>query len=118
MSLEIVGYGFNGARAANVPSNIPEFAKQASWSPLFCAVVLGYCLLSHKAEDPLTVVTSVVCTVCSMVPRHRGRQGRQSHQVGIEAQVGVRIPIFSKIVLPFLPGFVYSSFLRGRLAQG
>ena len=40
MSLEIVGYGFNGARAANVPSNIPGFAKQASWSPLFCAVVL------------------------------------------------------------------------------
>ena len=67
MSLEIVGYGFNGARAANVPSNIPEFAKQASWSPLLCAVVLGYCLLSHKAEDPLVVVTSFVCTVCSMV---------------------------------------------------
>ena len=67
MSLEIVGYGFNGARAANVPSNIPEFAKQAGWSPLLCAVVLGYCLLSHKAEDPLIVVTSVVCTVCSMV---------------------------------------------------
>ena len=63
MPLEIVGYGFNGARAANVPSNIPEFAKQAGWSPLLCAVVL----LSHKAEDPLIVVTSVVCTVCSMV---------------------------------------------------
>ena len=39
MSLEIVVYGFNGARAANVPSNIPVFAKQASWSPLFCAIV-------------------------------------------------------------------------------
>lgn len=67
MTLEIVGYGFNGARAANVPSNIPGFAKQASWSPLFCAVVLGDCLLSHKADDPLIVVTSVVCTVCSIV---------------------------------------------------
>ena len=52
MSLEIVGYGFNGARAANVPSNILEFAKQAGWSPLLCAVVLGYRLPSHKAEDP------------------------------------------------------------------
>ena len=67
MSLEIVVYGFNGARAANVPSNIPVFAKQASWSPLFCAVVLGDCLLNHKADDPLIVVTSVVCTVCSIV---------------------------------------------------
>lgn len=67
MTLEIVGYGFNGARAANVPSNIPEFAKQASWSPLFCAVVLGDCLLSQKAENPLIVVTSVICTVCSVV---------------------------------------------------
>ena len=67
MSLEIVVYGFNGARAANVPSNIPVFAKQASWSPLFCAVVLGDCLLNHKANDPLIVVTSVVCTFCSIV---------------------------------------------------
>lgn len=67
MSLEIVVYGFNGARAANVPSNIPVFAKQASWSPLFCAVVLGDCLLSHKADDPLIVVTSVVCAVFSIV---------------------------------------------------
>ena len=67
MSLEIVVYGFNGARAANVPSNIPVFAKQASWSPLFCAVVLGDCLLNHKADDLLIVVTSVVCTVCSIV---------------------------------------------------
>ena len=67
MSLEIVVYGFNGARAANVPSNIPVFSKQASWSPLFCAVVLGDCLLNHKADDPLIVVTSVVCTVCSIV---------------------------------------------------
>ena len=67
MSLEIVVYGFNGARAANVPSNIPVFSKQASWSPLFCAVVLGDCLLNHEADDPLIVVTSVVCTVCSIV---------------------------------------------------
>ena len=67
MSLEIVVYGFNGARAANVPSNIPVFSKQASWSPLFCAVVLGDCLLNHKADDLLIVVTSVVCTVCSIV---------------------------------------------------
>lgn len=67
MPLEIVGYGFNGARAANVPSDIPEFAKQAVWSPLFCVVVLGDCLLQRKAEDPLIVVTCVVCTLCSVV---------------------------------------------------
>ena len=67
MSQEIVWYGFNGARAANVPSNIPEFAKRASWSPLLCAVVLGDCLLNYKADDPLAVVASAVCTVCSVI---------------------------------------------------
>ena len=67
MSLEIVGYGFNGARAANVPSNIPEFAKQAGWSPLLCAVVLGYCLLSHKAEDPLILVAIVAAKAAKAI---------------------------------------------------
>ena len=44
-----------------------ELVFKCLFLAMLCAVVLGYCLLSHKAEDPLIVVTSVVCTVCSMV---------------------------------------------------
>ncbi len=67
MPLEIATYGFTGARAANVPSEIPEFAKQAAWSPLFCIVVLGDCYMKIKFENSLVLGAAVVCTVLSVI---------------------------------------------------
>lgn len=67
MPLEIATYGFTGARAANVPSDIPEFAKQATWSPLFCIIVLGDCYMKIKFENPVLLGAAAVCTVLSVV---------------------------------------------------
>ena len=56
-ALDSALFGFNGARAANVPSQIVDFKKQVQWSPIFCVFVAAdFSFLDMPSNVILAVV--------------------------------------------------------------
>lgn len=65
MAIIVAAGGFTGARSANVPSGIAQFAKSACWAALLCICVAAVYLL-NKPESTLLLVTAIVCIAASL----------------------------------------------------
>ena len=64
---ELASFGFVGARAANVPSDIPNFAKQVAWSPVMFIAAFADFAMNDALGNMLMVAPLVVCFVLSLV---------------------------------------------------
>ena len=65
-AIDAVLYGFKGARAANVPSEIAGFGKNVLWTTVYSAVVVVDLCAFAGTVDPLMVGAGVVCLALSL----------------------------------------------------